>query len=118
MDLNRVKRNTAGAKAPDDIAELCRRAGYKRLEMPTYPADKNKIYQIMVFTKGKKYYSYKKLFLGPVLMTRREPLVKEYYLNELKMKQQLLKIMPSSFTSKRRLLKREIKYLEAIIKEI
>ncbi|HIS38866.1 MAG TPA: SAM-dependent methyltransferase [Candidatus Onthousia faecavium] len=80
--------------------------------------DKNKIYQIMVFTKGKKYYSYKKLFLGPVLMTRREPLVKEYYLNELKMKQQLLKIMPSSFTSKRRLLKREIKYLEAIIKEI
>ena len=80
--------------------------------------DKNKIYQIMVFTKGKKYYSYKKLFLGPVLMTRREPLVKEYYLNELKMKQQLLKIMPSSFTSKRRILKREIKYLEAIIKEI
>ena len=80
--------------------------------------DKNKIYQIMVFTKGKKYYSYKKLFLGPVLMTRREPLVKEYYLNELKMKQQLLKIMPSSFTSKRRLLKREIKYLEAIIKEV
>lgn len=80
--------------------------------------DKNKIYQIMAFTKGKKYYSYKKLFLGPVLMTRREPLVKEYYLNELKMKQQLLKIMPSSFTSKRRLLKREIKYLEAIIKEI
>ena len=80
--------------------------------------DKNKIYQIMVFTKGKKYYSYKKLFLGPVLMTRREPLVKEYYLNELKMKQQLLKIMPSSFTSKRRILKREIKYLEAITKEI
>ena len=80
--------------------------------------DKNKIYQIMVFTKGKKYYSYKTLFLGPFLMTRREPLVKEYYLNELKMKQQLLKIMPSSFTSKRRILKREIKYLEAIIKEI
>lgn len=45
IDLNRTKRNTAGAKAPDDIAELCRRAGYKRLEMPVYPANKNKIYQ-------------------------------------------------------------------------
>ncbi len=79
--------------------------------------DKDKIYQIMVFTKGKKYYSYKKLFLGPVLMTKKEPLVKEYYLNELTMKKQLLKIMPSSFASRRRLLKKEIKYLEAIIKE-
>ncbi len=43
--VNRKKRNTAGSKAPDDINELCRRNGMTRLEMPEFPAQKNKIYK-------------------------------------------------------------------------
>lgn len=34
IDEEREKRNTAGAKAPDDIAEICRRAGYERIVLP------------------------------------------------------------------------------------
>ena len=45
IDLDREKRNTAGAKAPDDIAELCRRGGYHRISMPLYPRDKSKLIQ-------------------------------------------------------------------------
>ncbi len=45
IDFDREKRNTAGAKAPDDIAEICRRAGYTKYTVPAYPKDKNKIYR-------------------------------------------------------------------------
>lgn len=45
IDLDREKRNTAGAKAPDDIAELCALRGYKRYVVPNFPTGKNKIYQ-------------------------------------------------------------------------
>ena len=77
--------------------------------------EKNKIYQILVFKKGRKYYSYKELFLGPILMTKKEKLVKEYYEECLNDKKQLLAILPSSFTSKRRKVKKEIKYLEEVL---
>ena len=45
IDQDREKRNTAGAKAPDDIATLCERRGYSRFQMPLFPSGKNKLYQ-------------------------------------------------------------------------
>ena len=77
--------------------------------------EKNIIYQVLVFKKGKKYYSYKKLFLGPVLMTKKDALIKEYYQGLLNTKESLLKALPKSFRNKIRLTKKEIKYLEEIL---
>ena len=77
--------------------------------------EKNIIYQIFVFKRGKKYYSYKKLFLGPILMTKSDSLTKEYYESILDAKKSLLKALPKSFKSKIRLTKKEIKYLEEIL---
>ena len=45
INIKRKKRNTAGAKAPDDIAEICRRAGYHQIEMPLFPGEKGKVYR-------------------------------------------------------------------------
>lgn len=45
IDINRVKTNTAGSKAKDDIAEVCNSLGYKRLVIPTFPSKKNKIFK-------------------------------------------------------------------------
>ena len=78
--------------------------------------ENNIIYQILVFTKGRKYYSYKKLYLGPVLMTKKDELTKEYYKRELETKKSLLEALPKSFYSKIRLTKKEIKYLENVLK--
>ena len=78
--------------------------------------ENNIIYQILVFTKGRKYYSYKKLYLGPVLMTKKDELTKEYYKRELETKKSLLEALPKSFYSKIRLTKKEIKYLEDVLK--
>ena len=79
--------------------------------------ENNIIYQILVFTKGRKYYSYKKLYLGPVLMTKEDELTKEYYKKELETKRSLLEALPKSFYSKIRLTKKEIKYLENVLKK-
>ena len=79
--------------------------------------ENNIIYQILVFTKGRKYYSYKKLYLGPVLMTKKDELTKEYYKRELETKRSLLEALPKSFYSKIRLTKKEIKYLEDVLKK-
>lgn len=78
--------------------------------------ENNIIYQILVFTKGRKYYSYKKIYLGPVLMTKKDELTKECYKRELETKRSLLEALPKSFYSKIRLTKKEIKYLENVLK--
>ena len=85
------------------------------IENETLVKEKNIIYEILVFKKGRKYYSYKKLFLGPVLMLRKDNLSKEYYENLLDSRKTLLKALPKSFKSKIRLTKKEIKYLEEIL---
>ncbi len=88
--------------------------GY-HIENETLVKEKNIIYEILVFKKGRKYYSYKKLFLGPILMTKQDNLTKEYYQNLLNTKKALLKALPKSFRSKIRLTKKEIKYLEEML---
>ena len=88
--------------------------GY-HIENETLVKEKNIIYEILVFKKGRKYYSYKKLFLGPILMTKKDNITKEYYQNLLNTKKSLLKALPKSFRNKIRLTKKEIKYLEEIL---
>ena len=77
--------------------------------------DNKIIYEILVFKKGRKYYSYKKLFLGPILSLKNDSLTKEYYQSILTTKKSLLKVLPKSFRNKIILTKKEIKYLEEML---
>lgn len=43
--MNKEKRNTAGAKAPSDITDICRRLGYRVFSFPGFPRDKSKLFQ-------------------------------------------------------------------------
>lgn len=45
LDFSRQQRNTAGNKAPDDIARLCAEAGYRRAELPAFPMERSYLYQ-------------------------------------------------------------------------
>ncbi len=45
INEERKKRNTAGAKAPRDISEICEKLGMKRFPMPQFPSDKGTVYQ-------------------------------------------------------------------------
>ena len=77
--------------------------------------ENNVIYEILVFTKGRKYYSYKKLFLGPILIFKKDDLTKEYYNNLLNTKKSLLEALPKNFKNKIKETKKEIKYLEEVL---
>ena len=45
--LGRKKGNTAGKKAPDDVARICRHRGYTGVGLPGYPAESHVIFQIL-----------------------------------------------------------------------
>ena len=54
IEVAREDRNTAGAKAPRDIAAICKKNGYQEILLPYFPKEKNKIYQKLwlVFVAG------------------------------------------------------------------
>lgn len=57
IDRSLKKRNTAGAKAPADIAEICSKMGMKRFAMPMFPEKKSKVYQkLWLFLAGSYYW--------------------------------------------------------------
>ena len=56
--------------------------------------DNKIIYEILVFKKGRKYYSYKKLFLGPILSLKNDSLTKEYYQSIIDEREEFRDIFP------------------------
>ena len=54
------------------------------------------IYTVIYFTKGRKYYSKKKLYFGPILLNNRDSLFKEKYAKELEKLKILYKLIPKN----------------------
>ena len=73
--------------------------------------ESDKLYHILVFSKGDKIYSEEELYLGPILMTKNKEIIKRYYRNELSNINNLLlnKKIPKEKKEELRKLK---KYLE------
>ena len=70
------------------------------------------IYQILIFKKGKRKYSRKEYFFGPVLLEKKGKLFDEYYKRELASREILIKVLPKNYRFKKFLVKREIKMLK------
>ncbi len=70
------------------------------------------IYQILIFKKGKRKYSRKEYFFGPVLLEKKGKLFDEYYKRELASRKILIKVLPKNYRFKKFLVKREIKMLK------
>lgn len=67
------------------------------------------IYQVIKLEKGRKFYSKKDMFFGPVLLTKKDELFKEYYGRELKSREILIDILPKNYRLKKLQTKLEIK---------
>lgn len=65
-----------------EVRETINKLGYY-LKYEELVEESNKLYHILVFSKGNKTYSYKELYLGPILMTKNKEIIKKYYRNEL-----------------------------------
>lgn len=74
--------------------------------------EKKFIYQIIKFVKGKKRYSKKEYFFGPVFLQKKDILFKEYFTRELKSREILISVLPNNYRWKKFITKREIKMIK------
>ena len=70
------------------------------------------IYQIIKFKKGRKHYSKKELFFGPILLTKKNKLFKDYFSRELNSRKIMIDLLPKNFRVKKYKTKKEIKMIE------
>ena len=82
------------------------------IENEEFVKDKKFIYQIIVFKKGKKHYTKKEFFFGPIYLEKKGKLFEEYYKRELMSRKILLQVLPKNFIWKRFITKQEIKMIE------
>lgn len=73
------------------------------------------IYQILVFSRGRKRYSRLEYFFGPILLQKKDKLFYEYYGRELVSREILIQVLPKNYRFKKFIVKREIKMLKGIL---
>ncbi len=70
------------------------------------------IYQIIKLKRGKKKYTKKDYFFGPILFTKKDKLFKEYYKKELKSREIILELLPKNYRLRKYKVKKEIKLIK------
>ena len=75
------------------------------------------IYQIIIFKKGKKKYTKKEYFFGPIFLIKKGPLFREYYERELKSREILLTLLPKNYRLKRYITKKEMVMIKKEIED-
>lgn len=76
--------------------------------------DKGIIYTVIKFTKGKKRYGYRQLYLGPILMNKNDDLFNEKNNKDLETYKKILKNIEKGHYFYKRKIKRNIKIIESI----
>ena len=94
---------------------LCKNGFY--IEQEEFVRDKNFIYQIIILKRGKKKYSRKQYFFGPVFLIKKGPLFREYYEREMKSREILISLLPNNYRYKKYILKKEIKMIKNEIED-
>lgn len=77
--------------------------------------DKGIIYTVIKFTKGKKRYTYKELYLGPILLEKNDTQFHKKNEKELKTMKMIIKNINKGHYLYRLKIKRNIKILESLI---
>lgn len=76
--------------------------------------DKGIIYTVIEFMKGKKRYSYRQLYLGPILIDKNDDLFKERNAKEIKTLKMILKNIKSGHYFYKIRIKRNVRILEKL----
>lgn len=85
------------------------------IEDETLVEDKNIIYTVIKFTKGKRKYNYKELYLGPILLEKKDILFRQKNEKELKTLKMIIKNINKGHYLYKLRIKKNIKILENII---
>lgn len=93
--------------------ELCKLGFY--IEDEELVKEKNIIYPVIYFKRGKKKYKYHEYLYGPILMKKQDSLFLEYMEKEKNKKEKLIEVLPKKYFQKRIQLKKELKIISKII---
>jgi len=94
---------------------LCKKGFY--IENEEFVRNKGYIFQIIIFQKGKRKYSKKDYFFGPVFLQKKGPLFREYYEREMKSREILISLLPKNFRLKKFQTKKEIELIKSEIED-
>lgn len=86
------------------------------IENEEFVKDKKFIYQVIVFKKGRRHYTKKEFFFGPIFLKKKGELFLEYYKREAVSRKILMDILPHNYWFKKMFVKREIKMIEEELK--
>lgn len=100
----------------EDVKRFFVKNGYY-IANEEFVKDKRFIYQIIILKKGKKKYTKKEFFFGPVFLLKKGPLFREYYEREMKAREILLDLLPKNFKYKRYKANKEINLIKQEIKD-
>ena len=100
----------------EDVKRFLTKNGFY-IENEEFVKDKRFIYQIIIFKRGKKKYTKKDYFFGPVFLIKKGPLFREYYLRELKSREILKKMLPNNYKIKKYKLNKEIQMIKNEIED-
>ena len=94
---------------------LCKNGFY--ISNEEFVRDKKFVYQIIIFSKGKKKYTTKEYFFGPVFLVKKGPLFREYYEREMKSREILISLLPKNFRYKKYQTRKEIEMIKNEIED-
>ena len=119
-NLNILKKINTLIISPNNYQEdvkkyLCKHGFY--ISNEEFVKDKKFIYQIIILKRGKKKYTKKEYFFGPIFLEKKGPLFREYYDRELKTREILISMLPNSYRLKKYKLKKEIKMIKNEIED-
>ena len=100
----------------EDVKKYLTKSGFY-IENEEFVKDKNFIYQIIIFKKGKKKYTKKEYFFGPVFLIKKGPLFREYYERELKSREILLSLLPNNYKLKKYKIRKEMEMIKNEIED-
>ena len=100
----------------EDVKKYFTKNGFY-IENEEFVRDNRFIYQIIIFKKGKRKYSKKDYFFGPVFLIKKGPLFREYYEKEKKSREILISLLPKNYRYKKYKLKKEIQMIQNEIED-
>ena len=100
----------------EDVKKYFTKNGFY-IENEEFVRDNRFIYQIIIFKKGKRKYTRKDYFFGPVFLIKKGPLFREYYEREKKSREILISLLPKNYRYKKYKLKKEIQMIQNEIED-
>lgn len=95
----------------EDVKRFLVKSGFY-IEEEVMVKEKKFIYQIIKLYRGKKRYTRREYFFGPIFLKKKDKLFKEYYERELKSREIFVDLLPKNYIWKKFITKKEIKMIK------